>query len=300
MGRLGRSRARWLAAGLACLVLGVVAAPPASGAEEEEREGFAGAFQVKASNGYSITALVSQRRSDGQGFLLLFVTRKGNGVLYSARAKVTPDEVEADLGPLGEIDFDLVLSGREKRERSSCDPQPVEFPAGVYRGTFEFRGEEGFTRASTARTRLLIKPLLSIICPGDGGGGETFGPGLPGARLRVFARGQARRLSFQVNANRPGAQVFYEARTQEVRDGIEISRFVEGTAPGGAFDYDPLLRTATLAPPAPFSGSAGFHRAAPPTNRWTGNLAIDLPGRSDVALAGAATRAGLVHSRLSP
>lgn len=299
MGRLGRSTWRPLVAGLVCLVMCTAWVASAS-AVEEEREGFAGAFQVKASNGYSITVLASQRRSDGKGFLLLFVTRKGDGVLYSTRARVTPNEVEADLGPLGEIDLDLVLSGREKKERSSCDPQPVEFPAGQYRGTFEFRGEEGYARASATKARLVIRPLLDIVCPGDGGGGETFGSGLPGARLRVFARGQARRLSLQVNANRPGGRVFYEASTREMRNGIEISRFVEGTAPGDAFAYDPLLRTATLAPPAPFSGSARFLRAARPTNRWTGNLAIDFPGRSSVALAGAALRAGLVHSRLNP
>lgn len=296
---LGRSRRSWLAAGLACLALGVVWVPAAGAAEEEEREGFGGAFQVKASDGYSITALVSQRRSDGQGFLLLFVTRKREGVLYSTRAKVTPDEVEVDLGPLGEIDFDLVLSGREKRERSLCDPQPVEFSAGTYRGTFEFRGEESYTRASATRVPLRMRPLLNIVCGGETSI-ESSGSTLPGARLRVFARGQARRLSFQVNANRPGARVFYEARTQEMRDGIEITRFVEGIALGDAFAWDPLLRTATLTPPAPFSGGASFHRAAAPLNRWTGDLALDFPGRSNVRLAGAATRAGLVHAHLNP
>ncbi|HSK50953.1 MAG TPA: hypothetical protein VK889_10735 [Solirubrobacterales bacterium] len=267
-------------------------------AEEEEREGWAGAFRVKASNGYSIEALILQGPGD-KGFLLLFVTHEGGGVFYSTRAKVTPDEVEADLGPLGEIDFDLVLSGRERKERSSCDPQPVEFPAGTYRGTFEFRGEEGYARASATKARLIIRPLMEIVCPGDGGG-ESGGPMLPGARLRAFSRGNADHLSLQVNANRPGARVFYEARTEEMRDGIEISRFVEGIAPRGTFSWDPLLRRATLAPPAPFSGSASFHRVAAPASRWTGDLAVDFPGRSDVRLAGAAMRAGLARAHLDP
>lgn len=234
-----------------------------------------------------------------RGFVLLFATRKGSSAFYATRAKVTADEVEADLGPLGEIDFDLVLSGREKEERSSCDRDPIEFPAGIYRGTFEFRGEEGFTRASATKAPLRIKPFLGIICPGSSRG-EGFSPIYPGARLRVFSRGNANHSSLQINANRPGARVFYEARTQEMRGGIEISRFVEGIVPGGAFAWDPLLRTARLAPPAPFSGSASFHRAAAPANRWTGDLAVDFPGRSDVRLAGSAFRAGLARAHLSP
>lgn len=285
---------------LICLaLLGVLAAPAALAAEPEEREGFAGAFQLKASNGYSITVLAMERRSDGQGFLLIFASSEKAGVFYSTKAKVTAEGIEADLGRLGRIDVDLKLSGRKKVERSSvCDPESVKFPGGRYEGTIEFRGEEGYTRASATRVPLILSPYLNILCPGDGG--EGLGPGLPGARLRVFARGQARRLSLQVNANRPGARMFYEALTEEIRDGIEISRAVEGVVPGSSFDYDPLLRTATLDPPAPFSGSASFHRNALPANRWTGNLAIDFPGRSNVPLTGAAVRAGLVHAHLNP
>jgi hypothetical protein len=286
---------------LICMaLLGVVAAPAAPAAEPEEREGFAGAFQLKASNGYSILAFLNERRSDGQGFVNLFVVGDEGGAIYSTRAKVTAEEVRVDLGRLGEIDLDFVPSGRRKAERSACDPQPVKFDAGHYEGTIEFRGEEGYTRASATRVPLVIRPLLSLVCGGGGGGGETLGSSLPGARLRVFDRGQARRLSLQINANRPGARMSFEATTQERRDGIDIFRAVEGVAPGSAFDYDPLLSTATLDPPAPFSGSAGFHRNALPANRWTGNLAIDFPGRSGVPLTGSKVRAGLVHAHLFP
>jgi len=286
---------------LICMaLLGALASPAAAAAEPEEREGFAGAFHLKASNGYSILAFLSERRSDGQGFVNLFVVGGEGGAIYSTRAKVTAEEVRADLGRLGEIDLDFVPSGMRKAERSACDPQPVKFDAGHYQGTIEFRGEEGYTRASATRVPLVIGPLLSIACGGGGGGGETLGSNLPGARLRVFARGQARRLSLQVNANRPGARMSFEATTQERRDGVDIFRAVEGVAPGSAFDYDPLLSTATLDPPAPFSGSARFHRKAPAANRWTGNLAIDFPGRSNVPLAGSKVRAGLVHAHLNP
>ena len=73
-----------------------------------------------------------------------------------------------------------------------------------------------------------------------------------------------------------------------------ISRDIELHFGAGAFSYDPLLRTATLAPPAPFSGRASFHRGAVLENRWTGNLAIDFPGRSNVPLTGPGIGASLV------
>ncbi len=61
-----------------------------------------------------------------------------------------------------------------------------------------------------------------------------------------------------------------------------------------AFDCDPALRRAVLVPPAPFSGSASFTRGAAPNHRWSGDLNVDLPGRSDVPLTGPGVKATLV------
>lgn len=70
-------------------------------------------------------------------------------------------------------------------------------------------------------------------------------------------------------------------------------------APAHSFEYDPKARTATVRPPAPFSGVAQFHRNAKPSHRWTGDLTVDLPGREDVKLAGAGFRARLAHAHWS-
>jgi hypothetical protein len=64
-----------------------------------------------------------------------------------------------------------------------------------------------------------------------------------------------------------------------------------------AFDFASPLRTATLAPPVPFTGQATFRRNANPANRWTGNLSVDFPGRADVPLAGGRFKAALVHAK---
>jgi len=64
--------------------------------------------------------------------------------------------------------------------------------------------------------------------------------------------------------------------------------------PASAFRYDQRLQTATLSPPAPFSGSGLFKRSREAGQRWSGDLSIDMPGREDVPLTGSALRATLV------
>jgi hypothetical protein len=126
-----------------------------------------------------------------------------------------------------------------------------------------------------------------------GGGGELNAGDLPGARLRLRSRGRPLRRSLQANKNRPAARSRFEAEVHEEQDGISISRHVLLHAGAGAFAHEPLLRVATLQPP-PFSGQASFHRDAVAADRWTGNLKVDLPGRSNVPLMGAGVRATLV------
>src|SRR5207342_959527 len=94
--------------------------------------------------------------------------------------------------------------------------------------------------------------------------------------------------------NGPGKRAQLEVRVREERAGILIFREISEQAGAGAFDYDRPLRTAVLAPPAPFSGSASFHRGAAPGNRWSGNLTVDLPGRSNLPLVGRGIEATLV------
>ena len=53
------------------------------------------------------------------------------------------------------------------------------------------------------------------------------------------------------------------------------------------------LAEATVAPPAPFSGSATFHLDDPKTASWTGDLAVEMPGLGKVSLTGDGIEAGL-------
>lgn len=255
-------------------------------------------FELEASHGFTVLGFAASERIDGRGDVGLIVYRKGATVSYAAPATVTPTHLEADLGALGSISAEIVPSGRKKSLRSRCGDGGVRtFEPNLYRGTFEFHGEEGYADAVATEVPEFSRFLLDLGCLGSTGG-EGSGAGLPGARLRALFRHHGRRLSLQLNKNRPGKATVFSATLAERRNGIRIERTISGRQPARAFDYDPSLRTATVALSTPFSGSASFDRDAGRAGRWTGDLSVDFPGASDVPRAGAGFSAHLVHARL--
>jgi hypothetical protein len=254
-------------------------------------------LKLKASGGYSILVLANSERADGRGDVALIVYRGHESVIYGAPATITATRFEADLGALGRIALDVAPSGRKKTLRSRCgdEPDSFSFEPLAYSGSFEFHGEEGYAEASIAAPREYTRFLIDGLC-GGAGSGELSGRGLPGARLRLRARRGSFRLNLQANKNRPKAGTRFEIETREKRGRISILRDRTLWVGGGAFDYDPLLRAATLDPPAPFSGRASFHRSAAPADSWTGNLTVDLPGRSNLPLADPGVGATLIHA----
>lgn len=286
--------ARLVAISLLGATLGLALfAGPRAAALDSDLKGFA-VFRLDASHGYSILGIASSEHLDGSGVVDLILYRRGAVVSYVTRATVTPDRLEADLGSLGQISAEI-LPGRAKRTiRSRCGEGSEEVAPRLYRGTFEFHGEEGYADAAATEVPESPQVLLNFACPGTGSG-ELSGAGLPGARL--LARRRDRHLWLRLNKNRPGKPTVFSATLFEMRRGMRIERTLSGRLGARAFEYDPLLRMATVTPPAPFSGSARFHRGAVPANRWTGNLSLDFPGESSVPLAGAGFTANVAHAR---
>lgn len=251
-----------------------------------------GGFTVKASRGYSIFVAGVAARKGRPAAIGLFVIGRNSAAIYSAPAVVTETSIQADLGALGEIAVTFHPSGEARKMGPECNRRTVAFDSGYYEGTIDFHGEEGYTEVEDVRARGDIEFLLNLICPGISG---LKAPFLPGAELEIDSPRLGPRL--KVVKNHPGSPAHFEAGISEKRHGISIARFIGTVAPARTFEYDPRVQTATLYPPAPFSGTARFHRNAQPTNRWTGDLAVDLPGRSNVKLTGNGLRASLVHAR---
>lgn len=252
-------------------------------------------FKVEASNGYSIFVFGAQARQGRPASIGIVATRNRSEAIYFAPATVTDTSIEADLRALGEIDVTFRPSGRARKARSRCDDRPVSFDAGHYEGTIDFHGEEGYTAVETGRGAGNIGFLLDIVCPGFSGG--SSGPFMPGAQLDVDSPGTRFGPNLKIVKNSPGARSHFEAGISEKREGIAISRHVHIFAPPHSFEYDSRVRTATVHPPAPFSGTGHFRRGARRPNQWTGGLSVDLPGNSNVRLTGGGLRARLVHAQ---
>lgn len=254
-------------------------------------------FKLRGSNGYSVVVIASAAHSGSPDQVLVAVARRDGGVLYLAPAAVTESSIQADLGSLGAIDVTFQATGQGRSEHAACNKpgDGFKFDSGSYVGSIELHGEEGFTEVSASQAKGDVQFLLGLACLGSGGVTGS-GPNLPGAELAVRSSGAPGVAAFTVHKNHPGDRAYLEAGVDEAQGKVKISRFVSSSAPASAFRWDPGLATARVKPPAPFSGSGVFRRAAKSSRRWTGSLTVDFPGRADVPLTGPGRRARLVRA----
>ncbi len=250
-----------------------------------------GGFRLQASNGYTLLVVAVPPREHRGGSVQIIAAAKGRAVYYTAPAAVTETSIQSDLGQLGEISLNFQRSGRAAT--APCGKEKVHFDSGQYEGKFEFHGEEGFTEAEVTAVPGNIDYLLSAVCGEPSFGGGSVGRGR-GAQLSV--RNPALGPELGVHKSKPGAAAQITASMSEYGSGISIERYVALRTPGADFTYDRHLRTATIRPPPPFAGSAHFDRAKEAGQRWSGDLAVDFPGRADVPLTGSSLRATLTPS----
>lgn len=253
-----------------------------------------GSFKVKGSNGYSLFVFGAPAHKGQPATVGIFVLGKRSGAIYEVPATVTKTSMQASFGAPGEIAVTFHPSGQAKRVRPSCGGKSFAFDSGSYEGTIRFNGEEGFTSVEATSAKGDLGFLINILCPGISGG--SGGPFLPGAELNAYVGASRQGAHVKVVKNQPSAAAHYEAEVSEVHEGVSIGRFANVVEPAGTFVFDSKVKTATLHPSAPFSGTGRFNRAAPPANRWSGDLTVDLPGRAAVKLNGDGDRATLRHS----
>ena len=278
--------------GFALVWAAALLVPAGVGAVDSDLK-FTYSFKLDGSNDYEIVALAANQRADGKGRIVFFVGRGHEGAIYAAPAQLTATSLEADLGELGSVSLQVTPTG-STRELIPCgeDKEAVSYEPVRYSGSVEFHGEEGYTEASSAAPQEFTSFFSKLVCAGRGTS-EVGGDRASGAKLRLRSKSGAYRLRLQANKNRPSKRSWFEVEVNEKRGPISILRSTSRWLRSSAFQYDPLLDTATLQPPAPFSGRATFHRGLALPRQWTGNLTVDLPGRSDVPLTGPGIQATL-------
>ncbi len=275
------------------LFAGLLVAVPALAAgagREVEREL---AFGLDA-EGFPVQVSVSN--NDGDVSATIFLNRGPRVAYYTAPAKVTAKRVTARFGRLGELDYRFT-----PKRNGSVDCNGAEEGEAVFEGTFDFTGENGYVHieAEHAEGSFQIYPeprncpqkrLARRVVP--------YRPSYSdeGATLNARAGSRAKGRIREVNVfdeDRHGPhKVAVFATLAEEREGMTVARGVQLAAGSGAFRWNLETGTATLRPPAPFTGSATFTRHGHDGHgTWKGSLGMPILGGEPVELAGGEFRA---------
>jgi len=216
------------------------------------------------------------------------------------------------VGHLGHFRGRFVpTSTEEERLEPGCKGVRPTVEKGFFVGSFDFRGERGYTAVHSHRVRGTVTRRPGGVC--------TY----PGRLWHVSphqakVEKERRRNEFHLVAADEKANVLFQARREEATKdeppqttfqvsirGKRVGDFqVSYFAVDFGFEAEPEttfqvpnlaepLAEATLAPSAPFSGSATFRLENPKSATWTGDLEVELPGLGKVPLTGGDIDAGL-------
>lgn len=283
------------------LLAGLLVAVPALAAgagREVEREL---AFELEA-EGFTAGVIVSNNDGDVSAAILL--NRGPRIAYYTTPAQVTAERVTARFGSLGELDYRFTPKGNGRVECTGSEHGEAEFD-----GTFVFTGENGYVHieASHAEGSFQIYPeprncprerLARRAPPSRPSYAVPYHPFYSdkGATLNASAGSRAKGRIRQVAAFDEGGRgphrVAVFGTLAEEREGMTVARGVQLAAGSGAFRWNLEQGTATLRPPAPFTGSATFTRRGHDGHgTWKGSLGMPILGGEPVELAGGAFRA---------
>lgn len=267
-------------------------------------------LKVKASNGYK-----GWVTTEGHRQVTLTLLKGNTTVEARTSGRVTSHGIEATFGELGGISvrfrgrpFSPGFGDGERR----CRGRKSRLEDGAFSGTIRFRGGNGFTEIDSKQTTGFVLRHYRRHCRRDPKGDAIRAAfeGLFGAiRLTVLRAGghvDDANVVFEASAidlrpifgARAGLEYTVAARSVERREGVRLTRSVsiEEASPGSFLfrqKKGKTPRSATVAAPKPFTGTAEYLKEPGRPAGWTGSLAAHLPGAGLVALTGPGFRADI-------
>jgi hypothetical protein len=261
-------------------------------------------MNLKGSNGYSISV-----SGYGHRHVEVLAAKGRYFAFYRVRGSVSRSHIEADLGRFGRVSVRFEGSVRPERDpfAAECRGRGPIHETGRFRGTIEFEGEQGFTRASARSADGNLFRTFRQVCRlgnrTDAGASRTAGFAITvlSATSRSAARSvyfNAFRLDQELGGGRPSPWMT-TAGLSERSGRIALSKVVltEASAAGiqvSAKGVHPA--SADVALDKPFAGTAFFREAPTPAPRWSGDLSLWLPGVGATGLAGDQFDATLCHA----
>ncbi|HEX4305739.1 MAG TPA: hypothetical protein VHZ54_06880 [Solirubrobacterales bacterium] len=231
-------------------------------------------------------------------------TQDGAVTRYGARfhGSLPFGRLRARFGSLGTVSLRFRPDGKRRfsKNEGNCSGRPPRDERGYFVGRISLRGEDDYFHISTRKLGGELRRRFRVRCRVKRQR-PSYGPQSLSEAVDYGVVG------FGVDDN-AGSLAVLEAQHRE--DGREVAllaaRFVRSSAPYvAAFAYEhqggmPVARgaeipegppgmllttlpgehpaTATLSPPAPFSGEGAFAAASSTVHSWTGTLAVQFPG----------------------
>lgn len=287
----------FLVAAIAVVVLPAIAPPAAPAASPEGGAIVNVKLDLPASNG-----LRAQLETSDKGIVTLELRREEELVTYEVKGEVTESGLRVRFGRLGSIDAAFAPTGTlsSTGPPEGCTGEPRTLRDRVFTGTIEFTGERGYTRIAASQAAGSMSVVSQWQCP------EEPTPFALAARGRFDGQKGEKSASLHTAdrqckcafyagvyyAKGRGRSIFYGAKAER-REGMEIVRTTTAHAGGSAFAFDHEAGTATVRPPAPFSGRATLVDRPGRRDLWRGTIRMQLLGSAPLSVQGPDVRAAL-------
>jgi hypothetical protein len=257
------------------------------------------ALSLRATNGFHVVIF------GDNGTATLSATNPHEAATYLTRdGSLKGSGLKVSFGSLGSVSATFHQHGHSQVTCIGGRAQMLR--PGVFRGAIRFTGEEGFTRFNRSAVRGVVSSALGRSCRSKEGSKRpyVFSSAAPKAKslFEVGVQGnstvlfRAGRQAFSKLvggflldlADLSGPGVPFSASMNEEEGGMSILRVVaaKGSREGFRVDFGGESPQLTVAPPAPFSGSAIYGGRCPqPPDGLRGDLALSFPGHANVPLA---------------
>lgn len=282
------SRKRWLV-GIAVMV-GVCVLPAsatAKGGHFVIRASRSEEFRVQGSGGYSISVLGSNHH------VYLMVRRGNSSATYGAPGTVSPEQIMARFGNLGRVSVRFHPNGPARLiplPKGNCQGQGELVQRGTFVGAIEFEGEQAYTDVDATRAKGKATKAFKQTCSRE----ASEGGRQPALQLtNLIARSESVNAVFAAfkvvskSAPRLDSAAFVASIAESLPGQLVVVRSI--SMPAGVETFTSVesggrVTSATVAPPAPFSGTATFERKKGSRGIWTGSLTGEFLGRGTVSL----------------
>jgi len=236
-------------------------------------------FHLRGANGYLVAVAIGQRSVTVQAI------SRTSSVSYTVPARIQNSKVKAQIGRLGALSMRVVPTSPyapTTEPQGDCRGRLAQVQDVMFKGSFRWRGERGFSRVSTHAAAGLSVRSFREVCRGESaaiGNDEAAEP-------FFIARARERRGFREVLAFEGAGGIGVVARKFEERKRMSIDRIVNSFMKAEDGLQDDVEENRTISPRFPFRGSAELRPGAAATERWRGNLEAEFPGQGFLRLAG--------------